>query len=101
MFGLNEVASGEDEALVKVKRPEDKRKRAYHHPDDRMIHYQYGRYQMAPGAQTTTTTHSPFRQTMPECHFFIFRVGFPFTSLQWALEQFFDHMSHFHFPFTA
>ena len=41
-FGFGEVASGEDERLVKIKRPEDKRKRAYHHPDDRMIHYQYG-----------------------------------------------------------
>ena len=48
-FGFSEVASGEAESLVKVKRPEDKRKRPYHHPDDRMIHYQYGRYQMAQG----------------------------------------------------
>jgi len=48
-FGFGEIASGEDEHLVKVKRPEDKRRRPYHHPDDRMIHYQYGRYQMAPG----------------------------------------------------
>ena len=31
---------------------QDKRNRAYHHPDDRMIHYQYGRYQMAPGKKT-------------------------------------------------
>ena len=44
-----EVAPGESESLVKIKRPEDKRKRAYHHPDDRMIHYQYGRYQFAAG----------------------------------------------------
>ena len=42
-----EVAPGESESLVKIKKPEDKRKRPYHHPDDRMIHYQYGRYQFA------------------------------------------------------
>jgi hypothetical protein len=49
LWGLDEVASGEDEVLVKMKRPEDKHHRPYHHPDDRMIHYQYGRYQMAAG----------------------------------------------------
>ena len=46
-----EVAPGESESLVKIKKPEDKRKRPYHHPDDRMIHYQYGRYQFAAGEE--------------------------------------------------
>jgi len=47
LWGFDEVASGEDESLMKMKRPEDKHHRPSHHPHDRMIHYQYGRYQMA------------------------------------------------------
>lgn len=62
---FGEVASGEDETLVKVKRPEDKRKRPYHGPDDRMIHYQYGRYQMAQGYRETTLPNPCIKTTKP------------------------------------
>jgi hypothetical protein len=70
-WGFEEVASGEDEALMKMKRPEDKHHRPYHHPADRMIHYQYGRYQMAPDGGYMNTIEKSIKQEVDKYDYLI------------------------------
>ncbi len=66
-----EVAPGESESLVKIKKPEDKRKRPYHHPDDRMIHYQYGRYQFAADGGFMNTIEKSIKQEVDKYDYLI------------------------------
>jgi hypothetical protein len=47
---FTDVSAGEDARLVKRNRPEDKSKRKYHKPIDRLLNtHSYGRYAKAPG----------------------------------------------------